>query len=50
MAGRAGSADIVDASVVEGAIRRQDLVISSDARDLSAIATAINGRLDIDHP
>ncbi len=50
LAGRSATADIVDASVVECALRRRDLVISSDTGDLSAIATAIGRRLDIDHP
>lgn len=50
LAGRAGTADIVDACVVEGAIRRQDLVISSDEPDLSAIAAAASHRINIDRP
>jgi hypothetical protein len=50
LAGRAGIADIVDANVVEGAIRRQDLIVSSDEGDLTAIAAAISRRLNIDHP
>ncbi len=33
LAGRAGMTDIVDACVVEGALRRDDLVISSDDGD-----------------
>jgi len=50
LAGRARTADIVDAGVVEGALRRHDLIISSDPRDLTAIATAISRHLEIDHP
>ena len=50
VASRAETSDIVDACVVEGAMRRGDLVVSSDRLDLSAIATAIGGRLDIEHP
>ena len=42
--------DIVDACVVEGALRRCDLIISSDPGDLQAIAAAISHRLEIDHP
>ena len=42
--------DIVDACVVEGALRRRDLIISSDLGDLHAIAAAISRRLEIDHP
>jgi hypothetical protein len=50
LAGRARTADIVDATVVEGALRRGDLIISSDEDDLAAIATAVSRRVDIDHP
>jgi hypothetical protein len=50
LAGRARTADIVDATVVEGALRRGDLIISSDEDDLAAIAAAISHRVDIDHP
>jgi hypothetical protein len=50
LAGRAGTADIVDAFVVEGAIRRQDLIISSDEAGLGAIAAAASCRIDIAHP
>jgi hypothetical protein len=46
---QAATTDIVDACVVEGALRRRDLVISSDPGDLHAIA-AISCRLKIDHP
>jgi hypothetical protein len=42
--------DIVDASVVEGALRRDDLIISSDEGDLSSMAAAVSRRRDIDHP
>jgi hypothetical protein len=50
LAARASTTDIVDACVVEGALRRRDLVISSDPGDLTAIAAAINHHLEIDHP
>jgi len=50
LAGRAGTSDIVDACVVEGALRRGHLVISADEGDLSAIAQSIGRRLEIDHP
>src|SRR5580693_7791710 len=40
LAGRARTTDIVDASVVEGALRRGALIVSSDEGDLSAIAAA----------
>lgn len=50
LAGRARTTDIVDVSVVEGALRRGDLIISSDEGDLTAIATAVGRHVDIDHP
>ena len=50
LAGRAATTDIVDVCVVEGAIRRHDLVVSSDPGDLQAIAAAVNRRLEIDRP
>ena len=50
LAGRARAADIVDASVVEGALRRGDLIVSSDEGDLSAITAAVSRHIDIAHP
>jgi predicted nucleic acid-binding protein len=50
LATRAGTPDIVDAFVVEGALRRRDLVITADPGDLHAIATAAGQHLDTDHP
>jgi hypothetical protein len=50
LAARAATTDIVDACVVEGALRRHDLIISSDPGDLQTIAAAISHRLEIDHP
>ncbi len=50
LAARAGTTDIVDACVAEGALRRRDLIISSDPGDLHAIAAAVSSHLEIDHP
>lgn len=50
LAARAGTSDVVDACVVEGAIRRRDLVLSSDEDDLGAIAAAAGRRLEIERP
>jgi hypothetical protein len=50
LAARAGMTDIVDACVVEGAVRRRDLVVSSDPGDLRLIAAAVDERLEIDQP
>jgi len=48
--GKSGRDDIVDGCVVEGALRRHDLVVSSDAQDLRALATALNRRLEVERP
>ncbi len=50
LAARAPTSDIVDACVVEGALRRRDLVVSSDEGDLHSIATAAGSSLEIGHP
>jgi predicted nucleic acid-binding protein len=50
LAARAATIDIVDACVAEGAMRRRDLVVSSDEDDLRAIATAVGRRLEVDRP
>jgi len=50
IASRAKARDIVDACVVEGAIRRHDLVITSDPGDLHNIASALGHHLETDHP
>jgi hypothetical protein len=50
LAARAAASDIVDACVVEGALRRGDLVVSSDEDDLRPIADAAGARIEIDHP
>jgi hypothetical protein len=51
LAATAATNDIVDACVVEGALRRRhDLVVSSDETDLHAIAAAASRHLEIDRP
>ena len=50
LAARAATTDVIDACVVEGALRRHDLVISSDPDDLQSIAAAADGWLEIDRP
>jgi hypothetical protein len=50
LAASAGASDIVDATVVEGALRRHDLVISSDPDDLRSIAGAAGKRLEVESP
>jgi hypothetical protein len=48
LAGRAGHDDIVDVTVVEGAIRRGDAVITSDATHIRALSDAVQARLRIE--
>jgi hypothetical protein len=50
LAARAATRDVVDACVVEGALRRRDLVISSDPDDLYAISAAVGRHLEVDRP
>jgi hypothetical protein len=50
LATRAQTTDIVDACVTEGALRRHDVVVSSDAGDLKAIAAAVGRRLEVEAP
>jgi hypothetical protein len=50
LATKAAITDIIDGSVVEGALRRVDLVISSDREDLRVIAAAAGGTLLIEEP
>jgi hypothetical protein len=50
LAARATTTDIVDVCVVESALRRHDLVVSSDEDDLQAIAAAVSRRLEVDRP
>jgi hypothetical protein len=50
LSSRAGVTDIVDATVVEGALRRRDTVISSEPDDLRAIADSVNRRLEVERP
>ncbi len=48
--GKATASDVVDGTVVEGALRRNDLVVSSDPRDLGSLAAAVHRRLEVDRP
>lgn len=50
LAAQASTTDVVGACVVEGALRRDDLVVSSDPDGLRRIASAAGRRLEIDHP
>lgn len=50
LAAQSGASDVVDAAVTEGALRRHDLVISSDPDDLVALATGVHRRLEVERP
>ncbi len=47
---KAALSDIVDGTVVEGALRRNDLVISLDLGDLGSLAGALHRHLEVDRP
>ena len=49
LAGNAAHPDIVDVSVVEGAARRHDAVVTSNATHIRTIAEAAGARLHIEH-
>jgi hypothetical protein len=46
----AARADVVDATVAEGALRRNDVVVSSDPDDLHVLAAAVHRHLEVDRP
>ena len=48
LAGKAAHDDIVDVTVVEGAIRRRDAVVTSNESHIRAIADAVRARLRIE--
>ena len=48
LAGKSGHGDIVDVSVVEGAVSRGDAVVTSNASHIAAIAEAAGARLRIE--
>ena len=50
LSGRSGAPDIVDSTVVEGALRRHDIVISSDPGDLKAIAASVHRGIEVERP
>jgi hypothetical protein len=50
IAARSATTDIVDACVVEGAVRSGDLVVTCDPDDLQSIAPAAGHQIAIDHP
>lgn len=47
---RAGVSDVVDGFVAEGALRRGDLVITSDPGDIRRIAQTLGRHLEIEAP
>src|SRR5437867_857747 len=50
LATRARTPDVIDACVVEGALRRRDSVLSSDVDDLRLIAAAGGRELHVERP
>ena len=49
LAGKAAHDDIVDVTVVEGAARRRDAIVTSNDTHIRAIAEAAGARLHIEH-
>lgn len=49
LAGKAAHDDIVDVTVVEGAARRRDAIVTSNDSHIRAIAEAAGARLHIEH-
>lgn len=45
--GRAATDDVIDATVVVGAVARGDLTVTTDPDDLGVIAAALRRRLDL---
>lgn len=48
LAGRAAHDDVIDATVVEGALRRGDAIVTSDPADLRAVGAAARVALRIE--
>jgi hypothetical protein len=48
LAGKARHDDVVDLTVVEGAIRRQDSIVTSDAAEIGHIVDAAGARLQVE--
>ncbi|HSB85875.1 MAG TPA: hypothetical protein VLD86_06180 [Ilumatobacteraceae bacterium] len=48
LAGKASHDDIVDVTVVEGAIRRHDAIVTSNPSHIRSIADAVRARLNIE--
>ena len=45
--GRARTSDVIDATVVVGAVARGDLVVTSDPDDIRAVAAALDAPLEV---
>jgi hypothetical protein len=45
--GRTQSADAIDASVVVGALRRGDAIVTGDRRDIESLANAVGRRIGV---
>ncbi|HVU00939.1 MAG TPA: hypothetical protein VHE30_04275 [Polyangiaceae bacterium] len=48
LAGRAKHENVVDVTVVEGALRRKDAVVTSDPRDMKRIAAAVGAEIVVE--
>ena len=48
LAGRARHDDVVDVTVVEGALRRGDAIVTADPDDIRRIVAALRGRVKVE--
>jgi len=44
---RAMSTDVIDANVVEGALRRDEAIVTSDRHDIEKLANAVGRRINV---
>ena len=49
LAGKAAHDDVVDVTVVDGAVRRHDAIVTSKDAHIRTIAEAARGRVHIEH-
>ncbi len=45
--GRSSTADVIDATVVVGAVARGDLIVTSDSKDINRLAAALNVHIEM---
>lgn len=48
--GRSGTADVIDATVVVGAIARGDAIVTTDPKDMERVAAGLNVKVELIAP